>query len=167
MPRRSWVRKVLGLDRQRKEKGCWGITLIELMVILAIVLTLASLGIIAYTKYRDNANMAHAIADIRAIEHDIYIYEGYATKLPDSLDQVGKDVLLDPWGNRYQYYNTQTGSGDGQQRFDKLGNLLNTDFDLYSVGKDGMTAPGLDKPESQDDIVRANNGEFAGVASEY
>jgi len=128
---------------------------------------LAGLGTIAYTEYRDNANSAQAIADIRAIEHDIYMYAGYAGKLPDSLDQLGKDLLFDPWGNRYQYHNTKRGSGNGQQRFDKLGNPLNVDFDLYSVGKNGMTAPGLDKPESQDDVVRADNGEFVGMASEF
>ena len=144
-----------------------GITLVEAMVILVIVLMLAGIGIVASSKFRDNAKRARAVTDIRAIEHDIYIFEGFAAKLPDDLNQVGKDLLLDPWGNPYQYYNIRTGRGNGQKRFSKLGNQLNTDFDLYSVGRDGITAPGLDKQESSDDIVRANNGEFTGLASEF
>ena len=149
------------------ERRCLGITLIELLVILAIVLALTFLGILAYNKYLDGTNLARAAADIRAIEHDIYIYEGYAAKLPDGLDQVGKDLFLDPWGHPYQYFNGQTGNGNGQHRFDKLGNPLNTDFDLYSVGRDGLTAPGLDKQESVDDIVRAANGGYLGLASAF
>lgn len=149
------------------EGGCLGITLVEAMVILVIVLMLAGIGIVASSKFRDNAKRARAVTDIRAIEHDIYIFEGFAAKLPDDLNQVGKDLLLDPWGNPYQYYNIRTGRGNGQKRFSKLGNQLNTDFDLYSVGRDGITAPGLDKQESSDDIVRANNGEFTGLASEF
>jgi len=151
----------------REKRSCRGITLPELMFALIILLILAALGTVAYSKYRDNANNARAIADLRAIEHDILIHEGYAGKLPDSLDQVGKGLMLDPWGNPYQYHNTQTGSGNGQQRFDKLGNRLNMDFDLYSLGKNGMTAPGLERLESQDDIVRADNGEFVGMASDF
>lgn len=152
---------------QGERRRCLGITFIELVVIALIVLTLTGIGIIAYSKYRDNANTARAIADIRAIEHDIYIYEGYAATLPDGLDQVDMNLLLDPWGNPYQYYNGQTEKGNGQQRFDKLGHSLNTDFDLYSMGRDRMTAPGLEKPESSDDIVRAANGTFVGPFSAF
>ena len=153
--------------RGREEKGCRRITFVELILVLLFVVMLAGLGTIAYTQYRDNVNRARAITDIRTIEHDIYIYEGHPGKLPDSLDQMGEDLLFDAWGNQYQYHNTKTGNGNGQQRFDKLANPLNVDFDLYSVGKNGMSAPGLDKPESQDDVVRADNGEFVGMASEF
>jgi general secretion pathway protein G len=44
---------------------------------------------------------------------------------------------------------------------------INTDFDLYSMGPDGRSAPPLTAQHSRDDIVRANNGTFIGIASEY
>jgi general secretion pathway protein G len=136
---------------------------------VAIVAVLAGFGIPAYNRYHDNAKIAQAVADIRAIERDVYIYEGYSTTLPDDLKQVGKNLLLDPWGHPYQYYNAKTQKGNGQRRFDKLANPLNTDadFDLYSMGKDGNTAPGLDKNASNDDVVRAGNGRFVGLASAF
>jgi len=44
---------------------------------------------------------------------------------------------------------------------------INTDFDLYSTGPDGRSSPPLTAKHSQDDIVRASDGAFIGVASDY
>jgi general secretion pathway protein G len=44
---------------------------------------------------------------------------------------------------------------------------LNTDYDLYSRGKDGQSAPPLPATVSQDDVLRANNGGFIGLASTF
>lgn len=44
---------------------------------------------------------------------------------------------------------------------------LNTDFDLFSLGPDRSTATSLGEPTGLDDVIRANNGGFFGVASEY
>ena len=153
-------------SRTGKESSL-GITLIELVIIVAIVATLAAIGLPAYNKYRNNAKIMQATADIRTVEHDIYIYEGYNAKLPDLLDDIGQGNLRDPWGNPYQYLNNATKKGKAKPRFDKLFKPLNSDFDLYSMGKDGQTESNLDKPVSLDDIVRALNGEFVGLASEY
>jgi len=131
------------------------------------VATLVAIGLPAYNKYRNNANIMQATADIRTVEHDIYIYEGYNAKLPDLLDDIGQGNLRDPWGNPYQYLNNATKKGSSKPRFDKLFKPLNSDFDLYSMGKDGQTESNLDKPVSLDDIVRALNGEFVGLASDY
>jgi len=57
--------------------------------------------------------------------------------------------------------------GNGQARQDKILRPLNSDFDLYSIGPDGLTLPSLAKPESRDDIVRARDGAFVGPASEF
>lgn len=38
---------------------------------------------------------------------------------------------------------------------------------LYSMGKDDNAQPNLDRPESLDDIVRADNGRFVGLASDF
>lgn len=44
---------------------------------------------------------------------------------------------------------------------------LNTDFDLFSLGPDRSTAASLGEPTGLDDVIRANNGGFFGVAADY
>jgi general secretion pathway protein G len=38
---------------------------------------------------------------------------------------------------------------------------------LYSAGPDGVTQTQLQGNNARDDIVRANNGQFIGTASDY
>jgi general secretion pathway protein G len=52
-------------------------------------------------------------------------------------------------------------------RKDKNLHPLNSDFDLYSIGKDGESRQPLTAKWSRDDVVRANDGGFVGLASEY
>ena len=157
-------------DRSRGGECCAGLTLIELVIIVAIVATLAGICIPAYNKYRESTRITQAILDIRTIEHDLLIQESLSGTFPDDLSEVGKGNLRDPWGNYYQYYNTSTKKSKGHggvQRFDKLAKPLNTDFDLYSMGRDGMSKANLDKTESLDDIVRGLNGQYVGLASNF
>ena len=44
---------------------------------------------------------------------------------------------------------------------------VNSDFDLYSMGKDEATNSTFTAKVSEDDIVRANNGGYVGLVSEY
>jgi general secretion pathway protein G len=44
---------------------------------------------------------------------------------------------------------------------------INTDFDLYSMGRDGQSLAPLAAPTSRDDVVRAANGAFIGLASKF
>ncbi len=44
---------------------------------------------------------------------------------------------------------------------------INSDYDLWSSGKDGASSPPLTAKPSRDDIVRANNGRFVGLASDF
>ena len=157
-------------DRSRGGECCAGITLFELMITVAIVATLAGIGIPAYEKYLQNMRITQAILDIRTIEHDLLIQEGFSGTFPDDLSEIGKGNLRDPWGNYYQYYNTVTTKSKGHggvQRFDKLAKPLNTDFDLYSMDSDGQTKANLDQKVSLDDIVRALNGQYVGLGSEF
>jgi len=55
----------------------------------------------------------------------------------------------------------------GQMRRDHFLVPVNTDFDLYSLGKDGRSQSPFTAAASQDDIVRANNGLYVGLVSEY
>jgi general secretion pathway protein G len=55
----------------------------------------------------------------------------------------------------------------GSIRKDKNLVPINSDFDLYSKGPDGKSTPPLTAKDSLDDIVRANDGGYFGVASKY
>lgn len=75
--------------------------------------------------------------------------------------------MLDPWKRLYVYLPLNTPSAIGKARKDKNLVPINSDFDLYSVGPDGLTTPPITAPQSQDDVIRADNGAFVGVASDY
>jgi general secretion pathway protein G len=73
--------------------------------------------------------------------------------------------FVDPWGHPYQYVNVAHAK-PGDVRRDRNLTPLNSDFDLYSLGPDGRTDARLDQGKGRDDIVRANNGQFVGVAQD-
>jgi general secretion pathway protein G len=52
-------------------------------------------------------------------------------------------------------------------RKDHLLAPVNADFDLYSMGKDGQSMVPFTAKASRDDIVRANNGGYVGLVSDY
>ena len=143
-----------------------GFTLIELVTTLAILGVLASIVIVAYNGYTETTKVAGAIQHINAMSVIITDYKTDHGYFPDSLQDVGLENMKDPWNNPYVYLNIET-ANTGQVRKDHNLVPLNTDYDLYSTGRDGQSVPPLTAQSSRDDIVRANNGGFVGKASDY
>jgi general secretion pathway protein G len=143
-----------------------GFTILELLLIIAIVATLALIAIPMYADRIEKARIARATVDIRTMGTEISAYEVGKKTYPDSIADYRITVPLDPWGNPYQYTKT-AGAIIGQLRKDRFLVPLNTDFDLYSMGKDGQSRMPLTARASWDDIIRANNGAYVGLASEY
>ena len=147
-----------------------GFTLVEILVVVAIAVALSAIAVPAYQSYMDEVRLSNARKDIALISLHL---ERYRTenrgKLPDTLAPTPAGTMRDPWGNPYQYLNIEDAAGPGLGNVRKDKNLvpLNTDFDLYSMGKDGKSKPPLTAAASHDDIVRANNGGYVGLASEY
>lgn len=153
-------------SRSRAHRAAF--TLIELVLLIAIVGAATAVGIPVYQNYRDKARNAKAAADITALQFDIRFYQmANRGQLPLDLNALGKGAIRDPWGNPYRYLNFATVHGTGQMRKDRFMVPINSDYDLYSMGKDGRTATALTSAISRDDIIRANDGGFIGLASDY
>jgi general secretion pathway protein G len=230
-----------------------GFTLMELMLVVAILGILGSVAVPAYLGYLEKARVARSIAEIRHIEKSIKLFYVTADNYPLTLAELGVDNVRDPWGMPYQYLNvmalaavatsphhsaeledrnalwwswfsapsahatpppdrgngnggtagnrgqgskqgggnqgggSQGGGSAGQgspgasgngaassmpaagvgTRKDRFGAPLNSDFDLYSMGRNRETADSLSTPQSYDDIVRASDGIFVGLASDF
>lgn len=150
----------LGCDRQAR-----GFTLIELLLAVGIIGLLAALAVPSYSSYRDRINNELAIADIVTIEQSIDGFWMFNHRFPDSLAVVGQQDLRDPWGNVYTY--ELLSKPKATPRMDKNLNPINSDYDLYSNGKDGKSQRQLTANYARDDIVRAANGRFVGLAAEH
>ena len=151
---------------KRKSKG---FGLLELVVTLVIATLLVTLAIPSYQTFTQRARVAAAIADVSELSLAIESFRlRNEDRVPDSLEELGIPIPSDPWGQPYQFLNIHTaGPGKGSLRKDGRLNPLNTDFDLYSIGNDGISALPLSAEESRDDIVRANNGAFIGLGADY
>jgi len=162
-PRASRPRRRLVPRGQRGH----GFTVIELMVAVAIVAVVAAIAFPSYANYQERVRIAQAVTDIKAMDVMLQAYEKDNRAYPDDLSAIGMGGKLDPWGNPYQYTNLGDIKGKGQARKDKNLVPINSDFDLWSMGKDGASVPPLTAKPSRDDIVRAANGRFVGPASDF
>ncbi len=236
-----------------------GFTIVELLIIVAILGTVAGIGVSYYRDALEKARIARTMADVRVLEKDLAIYKLDAQKFPDSLAELGRGNRLDAWGRSFEYVrfcepgetrsgrdrgrggadrgdrdrgdrdrdrggggdpDEDRGRGDGDRddrdrgdrdrgnrdrgdrdrddrdrgdrdrgrdgdgrredddsddcesrlgkmRKDKFLKPLNSDYDLYSVGKDGESKRQLDNRESRDDVIRAVDGMYVGLASEF
>ena len=140
-----------------------GFTLVELLAVVGIIGSLAALGIPASQEAIQRARVGRAIVELRGIARNL---ESQDT-LPDDLAAVGP-VLLDPWGNAYQYnkFPPRRRVPRGARR-DRFLVPINSTYDLYSMGRDEASSPALTAGPSQDDVIRANDGGFFGLASRY
>jgi general secretion pathway protein G len=143
-----------------------GFTVIELMFAVTVVALLAAVALPSYSAYRTKALNRQAAIEIAAMSASVANYWNDAREYPNSLADVGLGGKLDPWGRSYVYYNVDA-NGKGQARKDHALNPINTDFDLYSMGKDGVSKSQLTQKDSVDDILRAKDGAFVGLAADF
>ena len=143
-----------------------GLTVLELVIAITILALLATMGLVGYRKGLVRAREVQAVGDIAHLAEDIKDYYAAHWELPESLDQVGGEVPLDPWGHPYQYYRIPVLDPAGCREAQNH-DPLNSDYDLYSLGPDGATAVWVLEENGLDDIVRAGDGAYIGVAEKY
>ncbi len=147
-------------------QGAIGFTLVELLIAVAILGILASIAVPLGASYIYRSQIARAKSDIWTMEKAITSHFITKNVYPDTLDEIGYGDFHDPWGFPYRYLVllTDKKGAVGKARKDRFLVPLNTDYDLYSVGRDGLTVSPLVAPVSRDDIIRANEGAFVGLA---
>lgn len=144
-----------------------GFTVVE-VVIAAFVIAAVSVYVVpAYVQELHRAKIDRAILDIKLTEGQLNRWWDLNGEYPDSLDELEPPVPPDPWGRAYQYLTPASPGWKGKFRKDRFLVPLNSDFDLYSVGPDGESRPPLAPKVSWDDIIRANNGGYIGIASDF
>jgi general secretion pathway protein G len=139
---------------------------VELAIALAIIGVLGALTLTQYLAYIERVRVARAVIEMKDIsaQLDPIAFEGGA--LPTTLAAIGLGGRLDPWGRPYEYLRVR-GAPRFRIRKDQFLVPLNSDYDLYSKGKDGLSQPQITHPLSLDDVIRGNDGAFLGLAAKY
>lgn len=144
-----------------------GFTLIEILLAIAILAVLLAIAVPSYARYLERTKIAAAQIDIITMGTAIKAFYLDNRDYPDSLAQIGAGGKVDPWGEPYAYLVFRTKADIGHARKNRNLVPINSDFDLYSKGKDRSSKAPLVARESRDDVVRANDGEFVGLAETY
>ncbi len=156
----------LAVTTRARRRRSLGFTLIEILAVTVIIGILSGIAVPKYHEMVDRAKVAKAIGDLKAITTDLLSLDS----LPPSLAAINRQNMLDPWGHPYVYLKfvkKNSNAPPAGARKDRFLVPINSDFDLYSMGKDGQSVAPLTAAKSRDDVIVANDGGFTGLAKNY
>lgn len=153
-----------------RRRGEAGFTLIEMLAVVVIIGILAIVAVPKLFAAITRAQNARAIAEISNIHKAVEQYRLVNGALPLTMADMVPAYFLqaptDPWGRPYEYNNFDVIT-PGARRKDGPLVPINKEFDIFSVGPDGMSTPNIHSAPARDDIIFANDGGFIDVATEY
>lgn len=146
-----------------------GFTLIELIIVSVVIMILATLSVPVYSEYMNRVKFSRCKQEIRTLETEIQAYINENTFFPATLVDIDRATLRDPWGNTYKYRNIENPDGGALATRMRFGVPVNTDFDLYSMGPDGLTEQPVNGGggTGRDDVIRASDGAYNGRGDEF
>jgi general secretion pathway protein G len=169
-----WQKRWRGFRRrllqQVRDEHSAAFSLIELLIVVAMTGTIAAIGLPEYMEALENARVAKAIGDIVTAGETIRLFTLDNRRVPNNLAEVGWAGQMDPWGQPYEYVPVvpqKNGNPGKGYRKDHFLVPLNSDYDMWSNGKDGTHSPPLTAANSRDDIVRALDGAWVGLAEDF
>ncbi len=137
------------------------------MFVVALVCILTMIAVGQYSGYVESTKVAAAKMDIVVMSVEIQRFQNrHEGQYPETLSDIGRAQFLDPWGRPYHYVDL-TGASRGKARKDKRLNPLNSDFDLFSAGRNGVYKSQISQKDSLDDVIRARDGAFVDLASTF
>jgi general secretion pathway protein G len=144
---------------------------LELLVALGVIGLLAAIALPSYAAIIERQKVSQARVELIEIAITIERYRTTRFAVPETLAELGlgAEFLVDPWGRAYQFlsFNSSTPGIKGKIRKDHNLHPLNSEFDLYSFGKDGQSQSALTAQASRDDVIWARDGGFVGLAEDY
>jgi general secretion pathway protein G len=141
-------------------------TLVELMLVVVAIALLTTMAMSSYQKFMDRARNAQAASDIREIDAMITRFYTQNSRYPNDLNEINVSKK-DPWERVYVYLDFTNLLNDSPKRKDGGLQPINSDYDLFSKGKDGVTAKKINTGTGADDIVRGRNGNYVGLGKDY
>lgn len=142
-----------------------GLTILELTIVIIITALVIGTATPAYLHIVESRRIDFTINEITDMQRDIDRFSRRNNRYPDNLTEIYPTVPFDPWGNTYKYLNIATSQAN--PRTDNNLKPVNSDYDLYSEGPDTISLSPIQANESRDDIIRAQNGNFVGVAADF
>lgn len=128
---------------QRRLRRRAGFTLLEVLVVVAILVILSTVAVVATTRYLEDARKSRAQLQCKSLQSACEAYylnsqsgNNYPQQLTDllnpfggtggtaSLLKNGQQDLIDPWNNQYQYTVETMGDGSQQPR-------------IFTIARDG------------------------------
>jgi general secretion pathway protein G len=140
-------------------------TIVEILATTVVVAILATVAVVKWKQHVEKVKISTAILDLQGMNFQISAMD----PLPNSLAEIGRGDLKDPWGKPYEYlrFDLSTPGDPLGARMDRSLRPLNSFFDLYSRGPDGVSALPITSARARDDIIVAGDGKYVGTASGF
>lgn len=161
--------RLLPCSCERHQRRSRGFTLLETMMAAAVIALLGAIAIPTYGHIIERQKIAKSVRDLHEIAMRIERHRTLHFAPLASLSVLYDPIPQDPWGQNYHFLSFTPPSPEinGQIRKDHNLHPLNSEFDLYSAGPDGLSVAPLTASASRDDIIWARDGAFVGVAEDY